>query len=206
MIAAPFLQLAIPRVALPLNLASWIGLFVSLLILAISGWTLYLSHYKEHRSEVRLLPQTSNSPPDAFGGGNSALDGDAYWNGHPSLKLTNTEDKGGFVSSVGHELIGLKKGSETHSPEGAALEDTRVSRPLQAGTEIEPHSTRRYRPNLRISPDEDVEILIDHDAALIQTTVTIEDNQGSYDATHVTEMELTGPDTALRRYEEENGD
>lgn len=172
-----------------------ISLFVSLLILGISGWTLYLSHYKENRSEVELLAPDSESGAGSFVGGSYAR-----WTGHATLKVTNTGDEGAHIGSVSHEIVGLRRDDETVEPAEVAL-DTRSQ--MNVGDEIESHSTIRYKLSLTISVESDVSVLMEHYAAVIRHTLVVEDNKGSYEMTHDTEKRLIGPEHARERYKQE---
>lgn len=175
-------------------------LAVSFLILAVSAWNLYLSHYREQRSTVNLLPEDRDTKP-GFGGGNHAIDDSSFWNGSFYLKITNTGAKSAYIRDFTHSLAGLKKNGEVHSPEGAMIDVSRTTSNW-AGKEIEPHSTKRYRLRVRISPEKDIGILVNHDSAIVQHTLEVEDNKGSYEVTHKTEIELVGPDGALENWEE----
>lgn len=169
-----------------------IGLFVSLLILLVSGITLYLSHIKEHRSDVDLLSYEGKTTRNSFAGGSNAEGSDAMWSGSITLKVTNTGKMGAHVSSITDELKGLKVDGTVVDPDNASLEKGRSSTSL-TGTEIEAGRTTQYQPTLRISPKKDVNTLINHDAAVIDHTLTVEDNKGAYEVEHTTEMALTGP-------------
>jgi hypothetical protein len=177
-----------------------ISLFISLLILGISGWTLYLSQYKEHRSEVEL--QESESQGSAFVGGTVALEGNLFWSGQQFLNLTNTGEMGAYISSISHELVGLREGDKISGINGVTLEENR-STPSIAGNQLESHSTIRYRPSFRISPEGDVSVLMEHDAAVIRYTLMVEDNKGAYEVTLDAEIQLIGPEQVREMYEQE---
>lgn len=175
-------------------------LIVSLLILAVSAWNLYLSHYKEKRSEINLLPEDSEQQP-AFAGGNHAIDESASWNANFSLKVVNTGDKSAYVRETTHSLEGLKKDGEIESPGGAEIETSRATSNW-VGDEIEPHSSKRYRLRIRIEPETDLGVLVDNDSAIIRHTMVVEDNKGSYEVVHETEIRLVGPEGAIENWEE----
>lgn len=174
-------------------------LFISLLILGVSIWNLYLSHYKEERSEIDIMGEESDSP--GFGGGSHAIDSSASWSGAARLKIINSGEKVGYIGSIEHTLKGLKDGDQVNSPEGTTIEVNETP-PGWSGDEIEPHSSKRYRLSVRISPETDIGVLVDHDSAIIQHNLRIEDNIGSYEAVHETEMALNGPDGAIENWEE----
>lgn len=171
---------------------------VSLFILSVSAWNLYLSHYKEQRSDIDLLPEETDSLP-VFSGGNHAIDDGASWRGNFYLKIVNSEAKGAYIGSFDHSLEGLKKGDRVYEPDNATIKvnETRMS---WVGTEIEPRSSKRYRVSAKIMPETDLGVLVDHDSAIIRHVLRVEDNQGSYEVIHQTEMELVGPEGALENW------
>ena len=178
-----------------------VSLGVSVVILAISAWTLYLSHYKEYRSEVSLLSQSAGPEIDAFDAGSHALGQSARWSGHTNLKITNTGEKGAYISSISHELIELQNGNRNTQNTGIEFESK--TRAISDGMEIDPHSTLKCRPSFTISPPEDIEIFVEHDTAVILSTIIVEDKKGAYEATQRTEMKLTGPGNVQEDYKSE---
>lgn len=188
---------------MPISLGTGLAVLtflVSLLILSVSAWNLYLSHYKEQRSDIDLLPEETDSLP-VFSGGNQAIDDDALWTGNFYLKIVNSGAKGSYIGSFDHSLEGLKKGDRVYEPDDATIEvnETRMS---WAGTEIEPRSSKRYRVSAKIMPETDLGVLVDHDSAIIRHVLKVEDNQGSYEVIHQTEMELVGPEGAIENWRE----
>lgn len=179
-------------------------LVVSLFILAVSAWNLYLSHYKEQRSEVNLLPEDIEKKPE-FGGGNHAIDSSAFWSGSFFLKIVNTGDKSAYIRDINHDLTGMKEDKEIHGPRGTTIDVNRTSSSW-TGKEIGPHSTKRYRLRVRIEPEQDIGILVENDSAVIQHTLKVEDNKGSYQVVQKTEMGLVGPGGALENWKEHQKD
>jgi hypothetical protein len=175
-------------------------LFVSLLILTVGAWNLYLSHYREGRSEIDLLPEDSSSKPE-FTGGSHAIDRRAFWTGFFYLKVVNSGEKGAYISSTNHSLQGLKRDDQVSDPENVTLEVRRSSRSW-VGTEIEPRSSKRYRISVRIATETDIGVFVDNDSAIVRHTFEVEDNEGSYEVTYNTEIKLTGPEAAIENWEE----
>lgn len=175
------------------------SLIVSLLVLGASAWNLYLSHYRETRSDIAVHAESRDTPPQ-FSGGNHAIDDSAFWTGNFWLKVTNAGEKGGYISSVQHSLTEFEVDGERHPPEGASIEVNR-SRSTWEGTELEARSSKRFRVSVRITPDSDIGVLANHDSAIIKHALKIEDNKGSYLVNHKTEMGLVGPEGALENWE-----
>lgn len=176
-------------------------LIASVFIIIISVWNLYLSHYRENRSEIKILREESNAQP-SFTGGSHSTGSRARWTGQFYLKIANSGDKGAYISSFDHELKGLKKDDKITDAQNVELEVGRTG-PSWVGTEIEPHSSKRYRRGVTISPENDIGVLIEHDSAVVQHTLRVEDNKGSYEVTHETEIELVGPNGAIENWEEQ---
>lgn len=174
-------------------------LAVSSLVLLVSFWNLYLSHYKENRSEVKILEDDPENT-DEFAGGNHAANDDASWNGSFRLNVVNSGEKSATVSSFDHHLKALQNGGSKADVE---LE-VRNLQPSWNGKELEPHSSQQYRRNVRISPSNDFEVLVENDYAVIEHVLHVSDNKGSYSVREETEMKLTGPDAALENWREKN--
>lgn len=180
-------------------------LLVSLLILVVSAWNLYLSHYKEPRSDIELLPEEREKLP-GFQGGNGAIDDSAFWNTIVYLKVVNSGDKSAYVRDINHSLHAFKKDGEVAAPERAEI-DTKPSSDSWVGKEIEPHSSQRCRASLQIQPEKNIGVLIDHEIAVIRHTIVVEDNKGSYEVSQDSEVRLVGPDSAHEnwdRHQEQN--
>lgn len=175
-----------------------LGVLLSTAILGVTTWNLYLSHIKEKRSDVEVLPQ-ENDPTAGFGGGNHAIDGDARWTGHFHIKITNTGEKGGYVAAFEHNLKGFLKDGELVDSAGTELE-VKNHRTNWTGKELEPHSSTRYKGSAAIEPDEDIGPFVENDFAVVEHVVTVEDNQGSYTVSHETEMQLTGHKGVLENW------
>jgi len=185
-------------VAVPLSI---LGIGVSMAVLFVTLWNLYLSHYKEGQSDVELLPQ-ENDPTAGFRGGNLAIDHDAKWTGNFYLKIVNTGEKGAYIASFDHSLKGFQKNGELTDASKTNLE-LNEHRTSWVGNEIEPHSTTRYRASAAISPENDIGAFVENDFAVIEHELTVEDNKGSYTVHHETAVELTGPDQAVENWRKE---
>lgn len=172
----------------------------TVLILGVGLWDLYLSHYKEPRSEVKLLPEEAISLPE-FSGGNNAINHKAHWSGAANLKIVNSGTKGAYIQSFTHELAGLRKEGQETEPTDAEIV-VNEHRPSWVGTEIEPGSSTRYRAHVKIKAENDIEPFVNYDYAVIDHTIGLEDNKGSYEVTHTTEMQLTGPELAIESWED----
>lgn len=181
-------------------LLSIFTLLFTLLILAVSAWNLYLSHYHEPRSEVEVQSEDYDTLPK-FDRGPHAIDESASWDGNLYLKVVNTGDKSAYVREFSHSLTGLVKDDDVLPPEGAYIE-IRGSTSSSDGNELEPHSSQRSRVSLRICPEEDIGVLVEHDSALIEHVLKVEDNKGAYEVTHTSEILLTGPEGAIENWEE----
>lgn len=162
----------------------WAVLIGTILILVVSFSHLYLGQLKEHRSEVSLLPQDTTTPA-AFRGGSRDR-----WTGFIELKLVNSGEKGAYIAALDRRVVEFRKNRGTTEPKNVDLEGPRTPG-LRVGDEIEPKTTRRYRP--RITLEADGEFLIEHDTAVIRHTLTIEDNKGAYEISQDTVMDLHGP-------------
>jgi len=183
-----------------LSLLQAAGVLLSAAVLGVTTWNLYLSHYKEERSDVEVLPQ-ENDPTAGFGGGRHAIGEDGRWTGHFHIKIVNTGDKGAYVAKLEHDLKGFRSDGELVDAADTELE-VNNHRTNWTGKELEPHSTTRYRGSAAIDPEENIGPLVENDYAVIEHVLTVEDNQGSYTVTHETEMELSGPDQAVENWRE----
>lgn len=177
----------LPSTISPVAVAS---LIASLLVLAVSSYNLYLSHFKTGRSEVSLLRQEGEVA--ALRGGSATR-----WNNNAELKLVNTGDKGGLIASTDDKLLGLRKDGDVVEDDTVTLEINRNAG-VRAGTQIEPHSTHRYRPRITIETTEDAAQLMQYDTAVVRYRMVIEDNKGSYEIEEIVEHEMTGPRPAQR--------
>lgn len=187
---------------MPVSLLQAAGVLLSAAVLGVSGYNLYLSHYKVGRSDVEVLPQ-ENDPTAGFGGGRHAIGKDGRWTGHFHIKIANTGEKGAYVATFEHDLKGFRADGELVDAAGTELEVTN-HRANWTGKELEPHSTTRYRGSASIDPEENIGPLVENDYAVIKHVLTVEDNQGSYTVTHVTDMELSGPEQAVENWQEHN--
>ncbi len=175
-----------------------LNLFISLLILIVSAFTLWWGHLREHRSSVELQSAEAPSKKGGFGGGRVAVDDRAYWKGKDYLRLSNTGEKGAFIHSIDHQLLSFRKenGEEFSDP---PAEITRERRRLQQ--EIEPGQNIVYDPQLKLRPEENVGPLVEHDVAIVHHTMVVEDNKGSYEVSHTSEMHLNGPRNIDEKWE-----
>ncbi|WP_226008357.1 hypothetical protein [Natrinema salinisoli] len=127
-----------------------------------------------------------------------AVDDRAYWKGKDYLRLSNTGEKGAFIHSIDHQLLSFRKenGEEFSDP---PAEITRERRRLQQ--EIEPGQNIVYDPQLKLRPEENVGPLVEHDVAIVHHTMVVEDNKGSYEVSHTSEMHLNGPRNIDEKWE-----
>lgn len=177
------------------------GVILSAAVLGVTTYNLYLSHYKEKRSDVEVLPQ-ENDPTAGFGGGRHAIGEDGRWTGHFHIKIANTGDKGAYVATFDHDLKGFRKDGELVDAAGTDLE-VKNHRTNWTGKELEPHSTTRYQGSAAIEPEKDIGPFVENDYAVIEHVLTVEDNQGSYTVTHETDMGLSGPEGVLENWREQ---
>jgi hypothetical protein len=181
-------------------LGAVINIMVGLLILGVSLWGLYQTHYRDRRSDVKIHPEQSESSPE-FIGGNQATDDKAFWTTTSfCLKIINEEERGAYVRSISEELVCLVNEGRTYNSEGAHIE-TRTTNSVK-GQKLDPHLPERYRVSLNIIPEDDIGVLIHHDYALIRHVLEVEDNKGSYKTTHITWAKLTGPEGIIKKWEE----
>jgi hypothetical protein len=175
-----------------------ISLAVSLLILVISFYTLYLSHLKEHRSKVELLLQDSGPEQSVYDGGPHVNRGVPHWSTRVLLKITNTGEKGAYISSYSHDVISLRKGDKTTNDIEVLIE-TRSTPQLNPGNKIDSGETIRYNPTLKISSENDVRRFLNHESVIIRHTIVVEDNKGSYEAWYESDMELQDREEAIEQ-------
>ncbi|MFC7205277.1 hypothetical protein ACFQJC_17340 [Haloferax namakaokahaiae] len=180
----------------------FLAIGLSGIVIALSGWNLYLSHYREQRSEVSLRPEGSDTPPE-FKGGNLAIDDSSYWSSNYYLKLVNNGEKSAYISSFDHQLRGLVEDDEFENTDNFSIK-VNETRQSWVGTELEPHSTKRYRLYAKISPEDDIGPLVNADSAVIEHTLELEDNKGSYEVVCDTEVALIGPEQAIENWQKQN--
>lgn len=185
---------------MPVTLLQIAGVLLSAAVLGVSGYNLYLSHYKEKRSDVEVLPQ-ANDRTSSFSGGNHAIDDSAQWRGSFNIKISNTGEKGAYIAQFHHNLKGFRKDGKLVDAAGTELEVNK-NRTSWQGKELEPHSSTRYRGSAVIEPDKTISSWVENDYAVIEHVLIVEDNQGSYTVTHETNMELSGPDQAVENWRE----
>jgi len=183
---------------MPVSLLQAAGVLLSVAVLGVTTWNLYLSHYKEKRSGVEVLPQ-ENDPTAGFGGGSHSIDDSARWTGHFHIKIANTGEKGAYVAIFDHNLKGFRKDGELVDSAGTELEVENY-RTNWTGKELEPHSSARYRGSAAIEPEKNIGPFVRNDYAVIEHVLTVEDNQGSYTVTYENELELSGPDQAVENW------
>jgi len=181
----------------PLQIA---GVLLSAAVLGVATWNLYLSHYKEKRSDVEILPQ-EHDPTAGLGGGNHSIGEGSRWTGHFSVKIANTGEKGAYIATLDHNLKGFRKNGDLHDATGTKLE-VNNHHTSWTGKELEPHSSTRYRGRAAVEAEEDIGPFVENDYAVIEHVLRVEDNQGSYTVTHETEMELSGPEQAVENWKE----
>ena len=170
-------------------------LVVSLSILIVSAYNLYLGHLKEKRSEVALLQQASED-------GNFASGSRTRWNGTAPLKIVNSGEKGATIGSIKRSLVGLRKGDELVETENVEIKNRSGSAGIRRGDQIQPKSTIGWTPGLVIECD-DPEYLVEHDSAVVRHTLLVEDNQGAYECTQEMDMALYGPSMIRREHDVE---
>jgi len=163
----------------------WATLLGTISILIVSAYHLYLGQIKEHRSEVSIRHQ------DSFGRNSFAGGSSGQWSGFVPLKVLNSGSKGAFVSDVEREIVELQKDGVSVEPENIEL-DSNVMEKLGQGDEIEAGRVQKYNDNLKVIADD--EYLVEHDVVLIKHILTVEDNQGAYEVSQVSKMDLVGPD------------
>ena len=175
-----------------------LGLVGTVVVILISGWTLYLSHYREGRSEVRLLSQEFGSKGSVFDGGPHINAGIPHWSGHARLKITNTGDKGAYVGGVSHDIVGFRKNDVLNENIEATLERRSSSTRLSRGDEIDVGETVRYGVRMKISSESDIEDFVQQGSVIIRHMIVVEDNKGSYETTHESDMDLRDNKKAIQ--------
>ncbi|MDS0300918.1 hypothetical protein NDI76_19405 [Halogeometricum sp. S1BR25-6] len=193
------LQLSSSEISLLSLAISVIGVGISLAVLAVGIWNLYLSHYQTTRSEVSLLPEEGGE--FGFRGGNHAIDERAMWKGPLTLMMTNAGEKGGYVSSEEFVIVGLKNGDEIVEPGPISVEQPKSSNKM-VGTEIGPGQTTRFLIPLHLKTETDIGPLVEHEFAIIEYAITVEDGQGSYEVREKVDALIPGPTPTIEAWEQ----
>jgi hypothetical protein len=181
-----------------------INIMIGLLILGVSLWGVYLTHYRDRRSDVKIHAEQPESTPEFSGGTNSIGDG-SYWTTSAFyLKIINEEERGAYIRSISEELVCLIEDGRSSDPQGTRIESRSTDNIV--GVKLDPHLPERYRVSLKIIPKDHIGILIRHDYALIRHILEVEDNKGSYETTHHTWIELIGPENAIENWKEAEGE
>lgn len=167
-----------------MSVVQWITLGGTVSILAVSAYHMYLSEFKQGRSEVQILHQ-ENQDQGVFASG-----GSGRWNSLVHLKLVNTGKKGGFVADLDRRIVEFRKDGESVDPEDVELEGPHTKR-LRVGDEVEPGRTRRFRDRITLLGED--KYLIDHDVAVVRHEIAVEDNEGAYTVSVDSELGLQGP-------------
>ncbi|MFC6825255.1 hypothetical protein [Halopelagius fulvigenes] len=192
------LQSLLPSVSESTLIVSVVGVLITTAVLVSSLWNLYLSHYKPTRSDVTLSLEKDSEV--SFKAGSGSIDENARWTGNMALRLVNSGEKGAYVSSEDYRLTGLKKNGEV-GDSGPIYLNTPRSHESLVGKEIEPARTKRSRRRLDLETETDIEPLIEHDLAVIECSLTVQDEKGSYDVSGTFEAEIPGPEPALKNWE-----
>jgi len=168
-------------------------LLFTLSILIVSTYHLYLSEFKERRSDVYLVNADSDDQ-NKFNAGRRD-----EWNGTIHQKIINTGEKAGYIADIDNDVVALVSDENQHEPESVEVTALQPSS-SDVSEPIEPGITISYRPRLDIASDDAPELFVDHDYALVETTITVEDNKGAYTVTESVEVELYGPSMVRREY------
>lgn len=155
-----------------------------LLIVAITGTSLYLSHLRTGRSRVAVR-LADGAPAPAFATGTSGR-----WSADVTFAVTNTGESGAVVLDRERELRGLRGDDGVQLPEGLTL--TRgTSERFTAGLELAPRSVKRVEEQLRLEGPDDV--LVEYEAAVVRLSLEVEDAAGAYTASVEFDVDLLGP-------------
>ena len=161
---------------------------VTVLVLFVSSYNLYLSHFQETRSEISLMAQDGSKY--AFDAGSATR-----WWTRVDLKIVNDGEKSGFIAAIDASAEGYRLDSELQTPDDIEL-DWETGGHVGVSTQIESHSANHYRPRITVETDEGPENLLQYDSLVVCHTMTIEDNQGSYEIGAATKIEMAGPSPA----------